>query len=126
MNPISNNNISFGVSKNDKPAIKNACESISERITDKDFRVQPINFEEMKEKVYLTAAPCYGVEKGPILRVDLTDKKGINAFTYIPTKSVQACKEYLNSQKAVEEISDIVDDLKKRADKAAYRESYRD
>lgn len=123
MNPISNNNVSFGVSQNDKPAIKNACESISKRITDKDFRVQSIDFEDIKEKVYLTSSP---LKEGPLLKVDLTDKKGINAFTYIPTKSVQACKEYLNSQKAVEEISDIVDDLKKRADKAAYRESYRD
>ena len=125
---MNHNNIAFGVSQKDIPAVKKACESIAKRITEDACRIESVNLQDIKEKVYLSACPAYskGKDKATVLKVDMTDKRGINAYTYIPTSSVKQCKEYLNSQKAVREISDIVDDLKKRLDKAAYRESYTD
>lgn len=123
MTHINNNNISFGVGQKDLPAIKKACESLSKKVSDRYLQKQPVDFVEIGDRVYLATYPNKG---RPLLKVDLTSKNGVNSYTLINTESIEQCRKFLKSNKAVEVISDIVDSLKKSAQKAASRESYID
>ena len=57
---MNHNNIAFGVSQKDIPAVKKACESIAKRITEDACRIESVNLQDIKEKVgNLFCIVCY-------------------------------------------------------------------
>ncbi len=121
MNNISMQNISFCANPKDFPAIKKACDVMYHKVSSPYKQIQPVDIAEINGQVYLSSFQKNGK---PVLKVNLTDKNGIESYTIIETKSLKNCKDILKSRNTIHMISDIIDSLKKSVKRASKSESY--
>ena len=114
-------NISFCANPKDFPAIKKACDSLYDKVSLHQEHSQPVDIAELNGRAYISSFQNDGK---PVLKVKLTDKSGIESYTFIETKSLKNCQEFLKSKNALTVISDIIESLKNSVKRASKNESY--
>ena len=121
MNKIGMQNISFSANPKDFPAIKKACDNLYKTVSSHCEQKQPVDIAEIGGKVHISSFDNNGK---PMLKINLTDENGTEAYTLIQTRSLELCRKFLKSQNTPKEISDIIESLKKAVRKASKSESY--
>ena len=84
---------------------------------------ESVDIAEIGNKAYISSVQKDGKT---LVKVELKNDQGANAYTLIKTGSAEDTKKFLNMPKSVNKLADIIDSLKESVKRATERESYTD
>ena len=84
---------------------------------------ESVDIAEIGNKAYISSVQKDGKM---LVKVELKNDQGANAYTLINTGSAENTKKFLNMPKSINKLADIIDSLKESVKRATERESYLD
>lgn len=114
---------SFKATADEIKSIQKACEKLQKNYTNKPEHKEPVDVAEIGSKAFIST--IHNGNKS-LLKIELCNNKGANAYTLINTKSPEKTKTFLNLPQNVKKIADIIDSLKETVKKTTEREFYTD
>lgn len=84
---------------------------------------ESVDIAEIGNKAYISSVQKDGKT---LVKVELKNDQGANAYTLINTGSAENTKKFLNMPKSINKLADIIDSLKESVKRATERESYLD
>ena len=84
---------------------------------------ESVDIAEIGNKAYISSVQKDGKM---LVKVELKNNQGANAYTLINTGSAENTKKFLNMPKSINKLADIIDSLKESVKRATERESYLD
>ena len=114
--------VNFKATANEIKSIKKACLNLAKNNI-KAGHKEPVDIAEIGNKAYISS-----ISRGnqTLVKVELKNDKGANAYTLIKTGSLEDTKKFLNLPKSVNKLADIIDSLKETVKRTTERESYTD
>lgn len=114
-------NLSFKATPEEIKSIKKACINLSN--TEKPSQSEPVDVAEIGSKAYISK-----IQNGhqSLVKIELKNNKGANAYTLINTKNPKNTQKFLNLDKNIKKLAEVLDSLKETVQKASEREAYTD
>lgn len=115
---INNNRINFKATPSEIESIKKACLHLANAPVKNSYKV-PVDIAEIGSKAYISGLNKDGAS---MVKIELNNDKGANAYTLIKTGTPEATKRFFNLPKNIEKIANIIDDLKETVKRTTERE----
>lgn len=114
--------VNFKATPKEIKSIEKACANLAKSNLGV-VQKESVDIAEIGNKAYISS-----VQKGgkTLVKVELKNDQGANAYTLINTGSAENTKKFLNMPKSVNKLADIIDSLKESVKRATERESYLD
>ncbi len=119
---IKDSSVNFKATPKEIKSIEKACANLAKSNLGV-VQKESVDIAEIGNKAYISS-----VQKGgtTLVKVELKNDQGANAYTLINTGSAENTKKFLNMPKSVNKLAEIIDSLKESVKRATERESYLD
>lgn len=114
--------INFKATPKEIKSIEKACANLAKSNL-AVVQKESVDVAEIGNKAYISSVQKDGKT---LVKVELKNDQGANAYTLIKTGSAEDTKKFLNMPKSVNKLADIIDSLKESVKRATERESYTD
>ena len=114
---LNDSKTNFKATPQEIKSIKKACYNLSQN-TLKASKA-PVDIAEIGNKAYISSLTKDGQS---MLKIELKNDKGANAYTLIKTGTPEATEKFLKLPKSIEKIADIIDDLKETVKRTTERD----
>lgn len=105
---LNDNSINFKATPKEIKNIEQACKNIANSNI-KDCLKEPVDTAEIGNKAYISSVKKDGKF---LVKVELKNKSGANAYTLIKTGSPEETKRFFNMPKTIKKLADVIDSLK--------------
>lgn len=114
--------VNFKATPKEIKSIEKACANLAKSNLGV-VQKESVDIAEIGNKAYISSVQKDGKT---LVKVELKNDQGANAYTLINTGSAENTKKFLNMPKSVNKLADIIDSLKESVKRATERESYLD
>lgn len=114
--------VNFKATPKEIKSIEKACANLAKSNLGV-VQKESVDIAEIGNKAYISSVQKDGKT---LVKVELKNDQGANAYTLIKTGSEEDTKKFLNMPKSVNKLADIIDSLKESVKRATERESYTD
>ncbi len=115
---INDNKINFKATPEEIKSIQKACFNLANKTVKNNLK-EPVDVAEIGNKAYISRLNKDGQS---VVKIELNNDKGANAYTLLKTGSEEATKKFFNMPKNLEKIADILDDLKETVKRTTERD----